>query len=67
MFSRTESDINKCSYRICQEGLELLLPYMKKQVLHCTANDLLSILANDAPFIDQLSKPINDALRSMRE
>ena len=40
---------------------------MTKQVLKCTAEDLLSILGKDSPYIDELSRPINDALRSMRK
>lgn len=66
MFSRTDSEKNACPYRLCQEGLELLAPYMRKRVVHCSAKDAATLLQMETPFYSQFTTDIGSTLQALR-
>lgn len=51
MFIKQESKIQglQCTYRLCQEGLNYLFPYITKRIINIKENDFYILLKNRDP------------------
>ncbi|ORX46233.1 multisite-specific tRNA:(cytosine-C(5))-methyltransferase [Piromyces finnis] len=67
MFFRNEGDGNvKCSYRIVNEGLNTLSPYLsEKRIINATLEDLRVLLEEDYPHINGFTENTKSALEGL--
>jgi len=67
MFLRNEGDGTvKCSYRIVNEGLNTISPYLSdKRVILVTLNDLKALLQEGYPLISSFSENTKNALEAL--
>eukprot|EP01116_Phalansterium_solitarium_P013353 TRINITY_DN30728_c0_g1_i1.p1 TRINITY_DN30728_c0_g1~~TRINITY_DN30728_c0_g1_i1.p1 ORF type:complete len:768 (-),score=228.60 TRINITY_DN30728_c0_g1_i1:186-2489(-) len=52
---RHEAKGVSCDYRLCQEGIRWLLPYMNKRVIAVTEADITTLLTNHDPMVSVFS------------
>ncbi|XP_015759001.1 PREDICTED: tRNA (cytosine(34)-C(5))-methyltransferase-like [Acropora digitifera] len=55
VFARAENDNVKCSFRLMQEGIEAMLPFISKRKVLITQEDVTILLSQNRPFCDQFS------------
>jgi len=55
VFARAENDNVKCSFRLMQEGIEAILPFISKRKVLITQEDVAILLSQNRPFCDQFS------------
>ncbi|EGD81441.1 hypothetical protein PTSG_02162 [Salpingoeca rosetta] len=67
VFTRSDSKQEGLVFRMCQEGIDVTMPFMQKRVVHATAEDVLAILHEDTPFIDTLSSATEKAFNELSE
>eukprot|EP00045_Choanoeca_perplexa_P011944 m.128322 g.128322 ORF g.128322 m.128322 type:complete len:774 (-) comp15824_c0_seq8:34-2355(-) len=65
VFTRTDSTSNTCAYRLCQSGIDVLLPYMTKRVLKASPADVFKILREDAPHFEDLAPELCEGLLAL--
>lgn len=65
MFTRSDSKNDAKVFRICQEGIDVIMDYMQQRVIYATAADVFTILHEDTPFIDTLSVTTQDTLSKL--
>jgi len=69
MFFRNEGDGNvKCSYRIVNEGLSTISPYLSdKRVINVTLNDLKVLLEEDYPHLNGFCEKTKGDLEALEQ
>jgi len=55
MFSIVENKATECNYRLSQEGLFILFPFMSERIVSVTKQDILSLLSDHSVSVDQLA------------
>uniref|UniRef100_A0A158P5R9 tRNA (cytosine(34)-C(5))-methyltransferase n=1 Tax=Angiostrongylus cantonensis TaxID=6313 RepID=A0A158P5R9_ANGCA len=63
MFSRNEHKAEKTRFRLSQEGIKHLLPFLEKQLVEIDKDDMLKILKTDETMIPLESLRCKDAIR----
>lgn len=66
LFTRTESDENRCPYRLCQSGVPIVLPFMTQRVVTVKAQDMFKVLRDDAPYFGSLNGEFALELQAIR-
>jgi len=56
-----------CPYRICQEGLPWLFPFITKRIVEITEKDFVNLLSNKDPFLHTFSKETRDSLEPLEQ
>ncbi|VDM65901.1 unnamed protein product, partial [Strongylus vulgaris] len=64
MFSRNEQKVEATRFRLSQEGIRHLLPYMDKQIVKINQDDMLKILKTEETMIPLESLQCKDAIRA---
>jgi hypothetical protein len=54
-----------CQYRICQEGLNAILPFVSKRIVTITEADFMILLTTKDPFIKLFSESVKNTLNSL--
>jgi tRNA (cytosine34-C5)-methyltransferase len=66
VLSRSESKMVDCEFRLVQDGLHLLYPYITKRVVKVGgAEDIVTLLSCENPYINRMSKPAQEQLNSL--
>lgn len=52
-----------CDYRICQQGVSIMLPYVSKQLVQMTRDDVYKLLTEENPSWNTFSPELQDALK----
>uniref|UniRef100_A0A1I8AL02 tRNA (cytosine(34)-C(5))-methyltransferase n=1 Tax=Steinernema glaseri TaxID=37863 RepID=A0A1I8AL02_9BILA len=47
MFGRTETKFNDCKFRLAQDGLKIILPYLEKRVVEISPDEMNKIMRGD--------------------
>ncbi|WKX92651.1 hypothetical protein Q1695_010577 [Nippostrongylus brasiliensis] len=64
MFSRNEQKVESTRFRLSQEGIRHLLPYLEKQVVQIDEEDMMKILKTEETMIPLESLSCKDAVRA---
>ncbi|XP_064398499.1 RNA cytosine-C(5)-methyltransferase NSUN2-like isoform X2 [Halichondria panicea] len=62
LLSRYDHQRTSCTFRICQEGVESILPYVTSRSVPMTQSDLVMVLSQPNPLTTELSQLAQDAL-----
>ncbi|CAH3020936.1 unnamed protein product [Porites evermanni] len=65
VIARSEADNVACHFRLMQEGIEALLPYITKRKVAITQEDVIILLTQDRPFCSEFSSTTRDQLSSI--
>lgn len=65
VIARSEADNVACHFRLMQEGIEALLPYISKRKVAITQEDVIILLTQDRPFCSEFSSTTRDQLSSI--
>ena len=65
IFSKAEiKDASNIDLRICQESLDVILKYFKKRIVYIkTYNDLIKILSQSMPSLNELSEELQNQIK----
>ncbi|XP_068700887.1 RNA cytosine-C(5)-methyltransferase NSUN2-like isoform X1 [Montipora foliosa] len=55
VIARAENDNVSCAFRLMQEGIEAMVPFISKRKVSITQEDVITLLTQDRPFCDQFS------------
>ncbi|ESN96523.1 hypothetical protein HELRODRAFT_68497, partial [Helobdella robusta] len=65
ILSRSVSKDVECEFRLVQDGLHLLYPYITKRVVKVTRADVVTLLSSENPYINRFSKLAHDQMQSL--
>jgi tRNA (cytosine34-C5)-methyltransferase len=55
LLSRSISQHVDCEFRLVQDGLHILYPYITKRIVRFTKDDVVTLLSSENPFISKMS------------
>ena len=67
VFTRSESDAVTCSYRLCQEGINVIYPFMTKRVLPASMDDARTLITRDVVGFRDFPEPVRGLLEQCGE
>lgn len=65
MFCRSDNKDAKCPYRLTQEGISTILPFVNDRQVHVQLQDLILLLTNEYPANDLFTQGVQDQLSKM--
>uniref|UniRef100_A0A1I7XGZ0 SAM_MT_RSMB_NOP domain-containing protein n=1 Tax=Heterorhabditis bacteriophora TaxID=37862 RepID=A0A1I7XGZ0_HETBA len=66
MFSRTEQKVESTRFRLSQEGIRHLLPFLNKQKVKISRDDMLKLLSTESTMIPLESLDCKETIRSQK-
>ncbi|CAJ0573235.1 unnamed protein product, partial [Mesorhabditis spiculigera] len=63
MFGRNENKVEQVKFRVSQEGIGALFPYLSKQVLQISRKDMLTILRHEGNLVPMEELEAGEAMR----
>ncbi|PFX21833.1 tRNA (cytosine(34)-C(5))-methyltransferase-like [Stylophora pistillata] len=67
VIARAEVDNAGCLFRLMQEGIEAVLPYMNKRKVTISQEDLVILLTQDRPFCTEFSSATKEQLDKIED
>ncbi|KAJ7381448.1 tRNA (cytosine(34)-C(5))-methyltransferase [Desmophyllum pertusum] len=67
VIARADADNVGCNFRLMQEGIEALLPFINKRKVFITQKDVLILLTQDRPFCTEFSNGTREQLNNIEE
>ncbi|XP_067130671.1 RNA cytosine-C(5)-methyltransferase NSUN2 [Centruroides vittatus] len=55
VFCRSDNKDAKCNFRLSQEGVPIILPFMEGRILHISLEDLILLLTEEVPLLQKFS------------
>ncbi|XP_004363856.2 tRNA (cytosine-5-)-methyltransferase NSUN2 [Capsaspora owczarzaki ATCC 30864] len=66
LFEKASSTNGRFPYRVTNDGVQLILPYLRKRVVHMTYPDVLVIAKGDrTPFFDRMAPSTREQLQAL--
>ncbi|KAL9976465.1 hypothetical protein ACROYT_G013772 [Oculina patagonica] len=67
VIARADADNVGCDFRLMQEGIEAMLPFISKRKVILSQKDVVILLTHDRPFINEFSSGTREQLNDIEE
>ncbi|CAH1803381.1 unnamed protein product [Owenia fusiformis] len=61
---RSDHDDCDCSFRLCQEGLHMMFPFLNARSLKVHSRDIVTMLSTENPFLDNFSNDVHSQAKA---